>query len=228
MEAKQFFIYLFRVKETQEVIYVGSTKAIGARLNEHRRAFKEEKHKLPIHKYMIENGLELFKDVEVVIVEYLNEATKEDALRVEAEYFYKYQDTIKNTRPAEIRGGEYSPRNKAVKCLNDGKEFISIRQAAEFYGVNRVTIMNHLNKGKTINSGLVFEYLNESDRVPRSIYKIRCVEDNKYFSTLKSCAEEYGMTNSQIHNNLRDSDSFMFCGKTFERCNDYRKQEEHS
>lgn len=226
MDAKQYFIYLFRVKETGEVIYVGSTRAIGQRLNEHRRAFTDPKHELPIHTYMKQNGLKLFDDVEVCIVKFLQNISKEMALEAEAEYYYKYKDTLKNTRPAEIRNGEFATRNKGVKCLNDGKEFISIRRAAEYYGLNRVTIMNHLNHGSIIKSGLVFEYINPTDNIDRSIYVIRCIEDNRYFSTIKSCAEVYGMTSQQIYNRLRKQDSFMFCGKHFERCNDYQKQKE--
>lgn len=84
--------------------------------------------------------------------------------------------------------------------------------------------MYHLNKGTILKSGLVFEYLNQGDIVERKLYKIYCVEDERYFSTLKSCAETYGMTQQQISNRLRNSNSFMFCGKHFERCNDYRKQ----
>ena len=222
MDAKQYFIYLFRVKSSGEVIYVGSTKSIGKRLNEHRRAFREPAHELPIHAYMKQNNLELFHDVEVCIVEYLDDATKEEALKIEADYYYKYQDTIKNTRPAEIRDVEFSPRNIAVMFISDGKEFVSIRQAAEYYGVNRVTIANHLNEGTRLKSGLVFEYIGATSTGNRSsVYVIRCVEDDKYFSTLKSCAEEYGMTLSQIYNRLRNGNNeFMFCGKHFERCND--------
>lgn len=226
MEAKQYFIYLFREKQTGKVIYVGSTRAIGKRLNEHRRALREPKHMLPIHVYMKEQNLKLFDDVEVCIVEFLQDVSREKALEVESEYFFKYRDTLKNVRPAEIRSGEYSVRNKAVRCLNDGKEFFSIRQAADYYGLNRVTIMNHLNHGSKTKTGLVFEYINPADNVERSVYVICCIEDNRYFSTIKSCAEEYGMTSQQIYNRLRKNDSFMFCGKHFERCNDYRKQEE--
>ena len=224
MEAKQYFIYLFRVKKTDEVIYVGSTRAIGARLNEHRRGIKEPKHRLPIHDYMIEQGLELFKDVEVCIVEYFSDVARERVLEVEAEYYYKYKETIKNTRPAEIRGGEFSPRNKPIRCLNDGKEYISIRAASEHYGLNRVTIMQHLNKGSVLKNGLVFEYINSESNIERALYRIRCVEDERYFSTYKSCSQAYGMNIQQIYNRLRNSDSFMFCGKHFERCNDYRKR----
>lgn len=227
MESKQYFIYLFRVKQTGEVIYVGSTRAIGKRLNEHRRAFRDSKYELPIHFYMKQNGLKLFNDVEVCIVEFLQNVSKQKALEVEAEYYFRYKDTLKNTRPAEIRNGEFSVNSKAVKCLNDGNEFLSIRQAAEHYGLNRATIMNHLNHGSILKSGLVFEYINPTSNIKRSVYVIYCVEDNRYFSTIKSCAEAYGMTSQQIYNRLRKQDSFMFCGKHFERCNDYQKQKKH-
>ena len=226
MDAKQYFIYLFRVKKTNEVIYVGSTKAIGKRLNEHRRAMCEPKHELPIHTYMKENHLKLYDDVEICLVEFLEDATKEEVLEIESKYYYKHKDTLKNTRPAENREGIYSPVSKPVKCLSDGREFVSIRQAADFYNLNRVTIMSHLNKGVKLKCGLVFEYLNSSDVVERSIYVIRCVEDNRYFTSYKEMGRCYGMTPQQIYNRLRNKDSFMFCGKHFERCNDYRKQKE--
>ena len=222
MDAKQYFIYLFRVKKTQEIIYVGSCKAIGNRLNEHRRAFRDSKHELPIHSYMKQHGLKLFDDVEVVITEYLSDATKDDALSKEAEYYYKYRDTLQNTRPAEIREGEFSPRNKPVRCMSDNKEFISIRQAADHYNLDRVTIMNHLNKGSILKNGLVFEYVRSADNVERSIYRIKCVEDDLYFSTYQACGKHYGLTPQQIYNRLRNTNTFRHSGKTFEKCNDYR------
>ena len=224
MEANQYCIYLFRVKETRTVIYVGSCKSISRRLNEHRRAFKESKRMLPIHKYMKEEHLELFKDVEVSVVEYLVDSTKEEALKIEAEYYYRYEKTLRNTRPAEIRTGKFATRNRPVKCNSDGKEFISIRQAAEYYGIVRNTLMNHLSKGKKLKSGISFSYINETDTKASSVYKVRCVEDRRFFSTYKGCCECYGMSQHQMITRFKDRNSFMFEGKTFERCNDYRKQ----
>lgn len=225
MLAKQYFIYLFRVKKTGKVIYVGSTKAIGKRLNEHRRGMREQSHRMPIHDFMKENNLKLFEDVEVSIVDFFTNATKDEVLKKEAEYYYKYKETLKNTRPAEIRNDEFSPRSKPIKCLNDGKIFVSIRKAAEEYGLNRATISKHLNKGSILKNGLVFEYIKPEDKVARNLYKIRCIEDDAYFSTFKSCASAYGMTESQIYNRMRNSNDFVFCGKHFERCNDYQNKE---
>ena len=220
MKANQYFIYLFRVKSTGEVIYVGSCIHIAERLNEHRRAFKEPKRVLPIHQYMIDNGLELFRDVEVCIVEYFAETTKEKALEVEADYYYKYRPTLKNCRPAEIRGGEFGTRNKPVICLNDEQSFASVRLAALHYGLNRATLMCHLNKGTILKSGLIFKYAIDSQNVDRKLYRIMCVEDDKYFGTYKACAENYGFTTEMFSARMRDKDTFKIGDKTFVKCND--------
>ncbi len=219
-----YYIYLFREKETGNVIYVGSTMYISNRLNEHRRAFREEKHELPIHTYMKGKNLKLFDDVEVCIVKELPNSTKEEVLKVEAEYYFKYKDTVKNTRPAEIRTGVYSTQSKPVICTNDEKTFVSIREASEFYGLNRVTIMNHLNKGSVLKNGLVFRYLNDSDNKINPTYRIYCETDDKYFSTFKSCSEAYDIPSYTMYNLMKDNViEFDFQGRHFRRCNDYRK-----
>ncbi len=223
--SNNYFIYLFREKETNTVIYVGSTRQITERLNEHRRAFRDKSHELPIHRYMRNNNLKLFEDVEVSIVAYLENVSKEEALKVEALYFYKYKDTLKNTRPAEVRTDEYSPRSKAVKCINDNKCFVSIRRASEYYGLNRNTIMSHLNKGTVLKNGLVFRYLDSNNKQVATIYRIYCVEDSKYFTTIKSCADFYGVRQNMIYSLLRyNKEECFFNGKHFRRCNDYSER----
>ena len=219
---KCYYIYIFRVKETQEVIYVGSTQNLGMRMNEHRRAFREPKHELPIHKYMKENNLALFTDVEVVIVECLSGVTKQVALNLEAEYYYRYKGTLKNTRPAEIRAGIYATRNKPIRCLNDGQVFGSIRKAAEYYGTTRHALMNHLNKGTRLKSELVFEYVKEDDVVARrNLYVVRCVDDNKYFQFFTHCAAYYGIPRWTFEDAARNgAKRWKLAGLTFERCND--------
>ena len=222
----QYYIYLFRVKKTQEVIYVGSTRNISTRINEHRRAFRELKHELPVHKYMIEKNLKLFTDVEVVIVEYLSGVSKQEALEVEAEYYYRYKDTLKNTRPGEIRSGIYAARNKPVRCLNDGQIFYSIRKAAEYYKITRNALMNHLNKGTRLKSELIFEYVKDDDFVARrNLYVVRCVEDDKYFQFFTHCAAYYGISKWIFEDAARGgAKSWKLNGKTFERCNDYSER----
>ena len=222
MEANQYYIYLFRVKKTGTVIYVGSCKSVGKRMNEHRRAFREPSRELPIHKYMKANNLKLFDDVEVVIVEFLNNTTKEKALEVEAQYYYKYKDTIKNTRPAEIRSGVYATRNKPVRCVTDGKEFISIRKAAEYYGVDRSTIIYHLNKGRKLYKGLTFEYIQPDDVVKRKdMYAIQCLDDGEKFPMVSQCARHYGIPTWMFYDKARTKEKkYTIEGKHFERFND--------
>ena len=173
-------------------------------MNEHRRAFRDPSHELPIHRYMKEQGLKLFDDVEVVIVEFLNNTTREKALEVEAQYYFKYKDTVKNTRPAEIRSGVYSSRNKPVRCVNDGKVFISIRKAADYYGVDRSTVMYNLNKGRKLYNGLLFEYVNEKDVVDRkNMIAIKCLDDGKCFQMVSHCAEYYGIPKWKFYDKAR-------------------------
>lgn len=220
-----YYIYLFRVNSTGEIIYVGSTAHMGERINGHRRAFREEKYQMPIHKYMIENGLRLFDDVSICVVECLENVTKEEALKVEETYFYKYRQTLKNFRPAEIRGGEFGARNKPVRCLNDGLSFPSVRLAALHYGIGHSGIMYSLNKGSHMKNGLVFEYVDASMNVPRNMYRVMCVEDNKYFGTYKACAEHYGLSPQQFLGRSRSKDKFTVGSKTFVKCNDHPERE---
>jgi predicted GIY-YIG superfamily endonuclease len=219
LKANQFFIYLFRIKGTDEVIYVGSTKSFTNRFNDHRRSMRESERRAPIHKYMIENGLDFGKNIEVVITEFLEDTTKEQALKVEAEYFYKYRETLKNTRPAEDREGEFSVRNKAVKCLNDNKVFISVRKAAEHYKISRYMLSNHLNKGSKMLNGMVFEYINH-ENVDKKIYSVKCIEDEKEFATLKGCADFYRLPYSNFTRELKQNGIYKRDGKTFATCND--------
>lgn len=158
-----YFVYLFREKITQKVIYVGSTSRPTERIKEHIQIAEGRKsNNQNIYKYLNENNLELFKDVEIVWVERVKE--KELALKLEEEYYYKYQDTVLNDRPAEIRNGHYNPKRRKIKCLNDGKIFNSIIECAEYYGKKRTTINNVVagQKKCTIinNEKYYFEYVN--------------------------------------------------------------------
>lgn len=214
LKASQYFIYLFRIKNTDEIIYVGSTKSFANRFNDHRRSMREEKRRAPIHKYMIDNDLDFGKNVEVVITEFLEDVTKEQALEVEAQYFYKYRNSIKNTRPAEDRSGEFSSRNKAVKCLTDGNVFISVRKASEHYNITRNVLMNHLNKGTKMTNGMLFEYINH-ENVDKKIYIVKCVEDEKEFMTMKGCADFYRLPYSNFTREMKRYGVYKRDGKTF-------------
>ena len=89
---------------------------------------------------------------------------KEEMYELEEQYYFKYLDTIKNERPAEIRKGVYNPRRRKVKCLNDGKIFATVTDCAKYYGKGRTTISNVLINEKEhtwINGQKYrFEYIN--------------------------------------------------------------------
>ena len=220
-----YMVYLFREKATGTVIYVGSCKNFGARMNDHRRSLRDKGKRLaPIHQYMLDNNLRLFDDVEVAVVWYGVDVTKEQALEKEAEYFYKYQDTVKNTRPAEIRDGEFGANRKAVRCVTDGKVYATMKMAAEAYGLHYVTISNHINKGYKLKCGLIFEYADQPNNPDRQLYTVRCVEDNRYFQMLSHCAKAYGMDRVFFTNKFGRKHSIVLNGKTFERCNDHSER----
>ena len=61
-----YTIYLFKEKNTGNIIYVGSSSRPAARMKEHLLSLNGKKKKTNIHKYMLENNLRLFKDVEVI------------------------------------------------------------------------------------------------------------------------------------------------------------------
>lgn len=163
--SKVYYIYLFREKESQKVIYVGSSARPMERIKEHIQVSEGRKESnQAIYKYMKSNNLELIKDVEIVWVERVGD--KEEALKLEADYFYRYKETVLNDRPSEDRNGEYNPKRRKVKCLNDGKIFNTVTECALYYGKGRTTINNILkgydNKRYTIinNEKYYFEYVN--------------------------------------------------------------------
>lgn len=119
-----YLIYLFVEKQSQKVIYVGSTARPSARIKEHMLSLKNKKPKNKIHQYMINNNLKLYKDVEVHWIDCTENIL--DGRLLEEQYFYKYQDTLLNERPGEDRTNQYNPRHRLVKCIEDNKEFNSI------------------------------------------------------------------------------------------------------
>lgn len=141
-----YLVYLFKEKNSNEVIYVGSSARPAERMKEHIQALNGKKNINNIHKYMIENDLRLYKDVEVIWVD--SAEGKDGMLELEEKYYYKYFDTIKNERPAEDRTGKYNPRKRKVKCLNDGMVFKTVTECSKYYKKGRTTISNVLIKEK--------------------------------------------------------------------------------
>ena len=158
-----YIVYLFREKTTNSVIYGGSSARPIVRLKEHRQQLLGTKKQARIHRYMSEHNLKLYDDVSV---EFVKECTnKEDMLKAEEIYYFKYIDTVLNERPGEDRNGSYNPRRRKVRCLNDGREFSTVSECALFYNKGRTTVSNVLNNEKPYtwvhNEKYYFEYVNQ-------------------------------------------------------------------
>ena len=147
--SRVYYIYLFREKNTGKVIYVGSSARPMERIKEHiqcaefRKKTKYNNHQ-KIYLYLRDNNLKLIKDVEIVWVERVED--KEESLRLEAEYFHKYKDTVLNDRPAEEMDGSNNPKRKKVVCVNTGEVFDTVTECANYYGKGRSTITRVLQK----------------------------------------------------------------------------------
>ena len=157
-----YIIYLFKEKETGKVIYVGCSSRPSARMKEHIQAAEGRKRSnMAIYKYMNENDLEFYRDIEIVWVDCAE--TAEEGEAIEEQYYWKYADTVLNDRPGENRDGKYNPKRRAVKCLNDGNVFDTVTACAEFYGKGRTTINRVLAKETPYtwinNEKYHFEYL---------------------------------------------------------------------
>lgn len=158
-----YLVYLFREKKSGKVIYVGSSARPAARMKEHVASAEGQKpSNMKLYGYMRDNNLKFYKDVEVV---WVDRAENEKEMRdLEALYYYKYEETLLNDRPAEYRNGECNPKRKGVRCLDDGMEFNSVLQCSEYYGIPRTTLTNHLTgrRKKFRNSNLRFEYIDRN------------------------------------------------------------------
>lgn len=155
-----YYIYIFRVKKTGVILYVGSTRTVGRRINEHRRGMREDIRSQPIHKYLKANNLELITDVEISIIDVAE--SKQEALDKESFYFNKFNINTLNIWDAEDRSGENSPVRKPIITPDESKSFSSQREAAEYYGVSRYKIAKMVKAGELVEIDVKGKYVNES------------------------------------------------------------------
>lgn len=106
---------------------------------------------------------------------------------------------------------EFKDSKKRVVCLNDGRVFDKIKDAARFYKVARTSISAICReKQRTVNN-LTFMYLPDPSPLTEDLRvaefkkkhfekkkKVLCVEDNRIFSSIKECAAFYGVTETPI------------------------------
>lgn len=154
----RYYIYLFKIKKTGRVIYVGSTWRIGNRINMHRRSMREPDRAQPIHKYLHANNLELIRDVEIDIVDTV--LGKENAMKLESEYYNKYKLSAINVWDADDRSGENSPMNQALRTKDGKQYFKSEREAARKLGVNRYKVIKMVKSGELVRVETKHKYKN--------------------------------------------------------------------
>lgn len=154
----RYYIYLFKIKKTGRVIYVGSTWRIGNRINMHRRSMREPDRAQPIHKYLHANNLELIRDVEIDIVDTV--LGKENAMKLESKYYNKYKLSAINVWDAYDRSGENSPMNQALRTKDGKRYFKSEREAARKLGVNRYKVIKMVKSGELVRVETKHKYKN--------------------------------------------------------------------
>lgn len=219
MKKNQYYIYLFRVNKTNEVIYVGMTSSIGPRINEHRRGLRDELRRSPVHRYMISEGLDLFRDVTVELVDFIPSGSREEAYELEALYFDRYKETLRNFRRANDRTESNSTHSVVIINEDTGEEFPSIRKASEHYGLCRAGLAKSLREG-TRYKGFKFKCSEPRERIGVGSKKVTCVETGQTFKSIKSCAEHFGFSHTTMTAHLAKSSEYRRCGLTFVTCND--------
>jgi hypothetical protein len=64
---------------------------------------------------------------------------------------------------ASIKGKTKTAYSKPIRCLNDGKVFSCLKEAAEFYSIGMITVRSIcVKQTKKSRSGLMFEYVYDS------------------------------------------------------------------
>lgn len=150
------FIYLFREIKTGKIIYVGQTKYIGRRLNEHRASLADIHNHKGIYHYMRDNNLEFYRDVEICIV---REVFGRDlASKIESEYIEKYKDTVQNIVTVDSRKYNTDPRLKKVRNVTTGEVFWAVQPVMEKYKISRY-FLDKAIKRKDVIAGCLFEYV---------------------------------------------------------------------
>lgn len=155
-----YYIYIFRVKTDGKIIYVGSTRTIGSRLNEHRRGMREKEREQPIHKYLKNNNLKLITDVEFSVIDYAE--SKKQALEKESYYFNKYQKTLVNIWDAEDRTETNSPVRKPLVSADGKLSFASQREASRYFGISRYQVFQKVKAGELIEVDVDGKFKNEA------------------------------------------------------------------
>lgn len=203
MQEHGFYIYLFEEKASHKIIYVGRTRYPMRRFLEHRKDCKTSN--IPLYTYMRKNNFELYRDINIIITEFITD--EEMANTREQYYTQKFHDTVFNVHLGNDRSGKYSNRRKMIKCLTDGKVYDSIKEAKQVYP-NLTNLSSHLQYGTRLKNGLVFQYVYGNNNNTSKVWKIKCLDDDKLFSSIKECAKYYGVSADILYHKGLDGNSF--------------------
>lgn len=98
-----------------------------------------------------------------------------------------------------------SPVKKKVICLNDGNVFDSIQKASEFYNVDRSSISNVCLKKVNTAGGWSFAYFdddNKTIRINKCLQKVKCIETNEIFNSVKEATIKFGYKSHSTISNV--------------------------
>lgn len=74
---------------------------------------------------------------------------------------FKHGHKFTFSNPDNVRlNGHCGYGRKKVKCINDGKTYDSISEAARVFGLFQASISHHLKKGTESVNGFKFEFVN--------------------------------------------------------------------
>lgn len=152
-----FFIYEIREIKSGDVLYVGVTRMLGRRFNEHVNALTKLKG-AGIYDYMHKNELEFYKDVEFVVVDRV--FNRDIANKIEARLIKQYADTVQNNIKVDRRVYNYDCVTwVGVKCIEDNICFPNVNKAVKHYGISRYKITKSADENKATEINKTFQYL---------------------------------------------------------------------
>lgn len=224
-----YYVYILREKASNNVIYVGYTKYPTRRFKEHKESLDDNHDRKcqDVHQYMKDNNLMLYKDVEISLIDCLE--FEEEAIAREIYYTNYYSSTVKNHLLGNIKDGKYNQHARKIMCLNDGKVFDTVRECSKYYKLREDRISGQLNKtyhnnlfSKVINDYIFFvdveDNINiETRKIQLGFYKVFCVENNKYFRTLKECGGYYNITPAYLNAKLKKNGIANIKNLTFKK-----------
>lgn len=200
-----YYIYLLKEKVTRKVLYVGCTIHPMRRLSEHKDAIVN--NSAPLYEYIRSNGFELFTDIEFHLVDKTTTLDTEEAELLEQKYTKEHKDTVLNVYMGNKRHNQFSNKNKRIRCVTDGKTYPSVKKVLESYeGVTN--IYSHLKRGTRLKNGLVFEYVDDSN-ITEHVWAIQCLNDGVKFSSIKLCAEHYGISADILYHGDKSGKPFV-------------------